>query len=98
MSLLGLLAATLTTCGVTAMGPVLVVGPVDATGPGDDESDAPGDGEVPPWPGLVALPLTTTQLSGSPFLSHGDGCGASSSSVSLPLVKVGLSQPASVVR
>ena len=83
------------------MGPLLPapgLGPEDGTAPvpGDGEApEAPGDGE--PAPGVVALPLTTTQFSGSPTLSHGDGCGAVSSRVSLPLVNVGLLQPASVV-
>src|SRR5262249_15950358 len=99
VSLLGLLAETLTTWGVTAIGPLLTgLGPAETKAPGDSETEAPGDGDPLPAPGVVAFPLTTTQFSGAPSLSHGEGCGASSSSVSLPLVKVGLLQPASVVR
>src|SRR6266851_1320720 len=103
ISLFGLFGETLTTCPLTAICPVLPVpelGPVDGAMPpvpGEVEADVPGEGEPDP-PGVVALPLTTTQLSGSPTLSQGDGCGAFSSRVSLPLVKVGLLQPASVLR
>src|SRR5215469_6097199 len=105
ISLFGLFGATVTTCPVTATGPVgATVGltPVVGTAPAAADDDAPGeelgpgDAEFPP--GVVALPLTTMQFSGSPTLSHGDGWGAWSSSVSLPLVKVGLLQPASVLR
>src|SRR6266851_2871491 len=101
ISLFGLLGETLTTCPVTVIGPVVpelepVVGAMP-TGPGEAEPDVPGDGELDP-PGVVALPLTTTQLSGAPTLSQGDGRGAFSSRVSLPLVNVGFLQPASVVR
>src|SRR5262249_6315958 len=105
ISLSGLLGATLTTCPFTATGPVgamVGVTPVVGTGPtpvGEDASLEPGEGDDEvPAPGVVALPLTTMQFSGSPTLSHGDGWGACSSSVSLPLVNVGLLQPASVVR
>src|SRR5258708_32451801 len=104
ISLFGLLGATLTTCPVTAIGPELpvpVLGPVEGTPtpvPGEGELEAPGDGELDPAPGLVALPLTTTQLSGSPTFAQGEGWGACSSRVSLPLVNVGLLQPASVLR
>src|SRR5215831_13782323 len=52
----------------------------------------------PPPPGTVALPFLTTQFSGSPTLSHGDGCGAFLRRVRTPLVNVGLAQPASVLR
>ncbi len=57
-----------------------------------------GEPEAELEPELVALPFFTTQLSGAPSLSHGDGCGAFSSKVSLPLVNVGLLQPARVLR
>src|SRR5262249_22784002 len=78
INLFGPFAPTLTTCPVTAIGPLLAtgLGPVDGGGarlPGDGEREPPGDGELPPAPGVVALPLTTTQFSGLPSLSHGDG-------------------------
>src|SRR5580692_9742190 len=46
-----------------------------------------------PEPGAAALPSTTTQSSGSPAFWHGEGCGASSSTMSLPSFRVGFSQP-----
>src|SRR5262252_725205 len=71
ISWFGLLGATLTTCPFTATGavgptdgPTLVVG----TGPPAD-GDAPvepGEGDAELAPGVVALPLTTMQFSGSP--------------------------------
>ncbi len=100
ISLFGLLGETLTTCPLTSIGPVLLgLGAVDGPPtPVTGELEVPGEAELDPPPGVVALPLTTTQLSGSPTLSQGDGCGAFSSRVSLPWVNVGLLQPASVVR
>src|SRR5689334_13441973 len=95
------LAAKLITCPVTcppvAPVPVVVVVVVAA----DEVADGPALlflPDEPPEPGVVALPFTTLQFSGSPTLLHGDGCGASRSRVRTPWVNVGLAQPASVLR
>jgi len=101
------LAAKLITCPVTCppVAPVAVVVPVPVPVPvllpPDEVADEPAFLPLPdelPEPGVVALPFFTTQFSGSPILSHGDGCGAFLRRVRTPLVNVGLAQPASVRR
>src|SRR5579875_1739128 len=84
--------ARLTTVPVT--GPVLPVPsePVELP-PGPVAPVAPLPLPLPPEPPETGLPFLTTQFSGSPSLSHGQGCGAFTRIVSWPLLlNVGLGQ------
>src|SRR5580698_6507148 len=73
---------------VTGAVPVVVPVPVPAAAAG--LGLLVGFAAAPP---ATALPSTTVQSSGSPTLAHGDGCGASSSTTSLPFLSVGFWQP-----
>src|SRR5882724_7441983 len=102
VELLPLLDARLTTVPVT--GPWVGWAPATLGTPTDGPAVAPADGPVlgaapapAPAPARAApecaLPSTTVQSSGSPALSHGEGCGASVRTVSFPSLIVGLLQP-----